>query len=227
MNFTFDYSEINQIIRGEYDPSLKSEFVQIDSIYCYRKMYMLEPAYRAFVKMAEAAATDSIDLKIISATRDFNYQKMLWENKWTGKTKVENKKLPTWIKDGVKRAYKILEYTAPPGFTRHHWGTDIDINSVEPEYFDTDEGKLVYQWLCNNAPNFGFCQTYKSFDANRQQGFQEEKWHWSFVEIADLIWQEQLNRFSNREVRNFKGSSFVKKIDLLNIYLGSIHRCGD
>lgn len=221
----FERSEYKSILQGRFSPSDHSAFVCIDTAHCNRDMYMLEEAYEAFVAMAEAALKDSIRLSIVSATRNFDYQRMIWEDKWSGKTKVEGRKLPEWIHDAVGRALKILEYTAPPGFTRHHWGTDIDINSVEPEYFETEEGKKVYEWLKAHAPEFGFCQTYPALDENRPEGFSEEKWHWSYAPIADELWREQVRSFSEKDISGFKGCQAVRKIDLLNKYLLSIQRC--
>jgi len=220
----FDHIELKKIIHGKFDPAVHNSFVKIDSVYCYKEMYMLSEAYDAFVSMANAAARDSIDLKIVSATRDFENQKTLWENKWTGKTKVDGKKLNLVLRDVIRRAIKILEYTAPPGFTRHHWGTDIDLNSVEPEYFETDEGIKVFQWLSTHAIEFGFCQTYPAKDENRPHGFNEEKWHWSYFPISKTFWENQISQFSSRNISDFKGANAVKKIKLLN-YLTSINHC--
>ncbi len=47
-----------------------------------------------------------------------------------------------------------------PQASRHHWGTDVDINSVEPEYFESGQGLKEYTWLQENAWKFGFCQPY-------------------------------------------------------------------
>lgn len=38
-----------------------------------------------------------------------------------------------------------------------HWGTDVDINSVDPSYFTVEPGLSEYKWLVNNAAQFGFC----------------------------------------------------------------------
>ncbi|MBK9270656.1 MAG: M15 family metallopeptidase [Saprospiraceae bacterium] len=223
---SIDRSELNNILHGRFDPVMHRAFVKIDSIYCDREMYMLEEAYLAFVSMAQAALQDSVKLQIVSATRDFDQQKMLWENKWTGKTPVDGKRLNLVMKDVIRRAVKILEYTAPPGYTRHHWGTDIDLNSVEPSYFDTEEGMRIYQWLCANASRFGFCQTYPAIDEKRPVGFNEEKWHWSYVVISNALWEAQLEQFSSRNICGFKGCNAVKKVRLIN-YLTGISRCGE
>lgn len=212
-------------IHGRFNPDSSLEFSLIDSQYCFKETYILTEVYEAFIRMAEAAAKDSIQLKIVSALRTFDHQRGLWENKWTGKTKVKGQKLNLTIRDHLARAKKILEYTAPPGFSRHHWGTDIDINSVEDEYFDTEEGIKVYSWLQMNAGQFGFCQTYNSLEHRNHKGFNEEKWHWSYSKLSEPILNEFINTFSPSDIKAFKGSSSIRKIDLLQDYILSINHC--
>ena len=83
------------------------------------------------------AKRDSIDLKIISGTRNFYEQKAIWNRKWN----LYNNLNP------IHRAKKILEYSSMPSTSRHHWGTDIDLNSLNNSYFNTGKGLKTYQWL--------------------------------------------------------------------------------
>jgi len=108
----------------------------------------MKEAYEAWKKMHAAAAKDGVNLIIISATRNFDYQKGIWERKWNdakykGKTDTET-------------ALNILKYSSMPGTSRHHWGTDVDFNSVTPSYFTSGNGKKVYTWLLKNAATYGF-----------------------------------------------------------------------
>ncbi len=212
-------------IHGKFRPNSCVEFSLVDSQYCYKEIYLLTEVYEAFLTMAEVAAKDSIELKIISGLRSFNHQRGLWENKWTGKTKVMGQKLNITFKDQLSRAKKILEYTAPPGFSRHHWGTDLDLNSVEEEYFETEEGIKVFSWLKKNATQFGFCQTYNSLDHRNHKGFNEEKWHWSYSKLSEPILSELLNTYNTSDIKDFKGSLSVRKLNLLQDYILSINRC--
>ncbi|MBK6544547.1 MAG: M15 family metallopeptidase [Saprospiraceae bacterium] len=203
-------------IAGRFDPAENPEFVSFNSDTSTYSMFLRTEVYIAFLKMAKAALKDSITLGIVSATRSFDYQKELWENKWTGKTPVDGKKLHLQVKDPVLRAKKILEYSAPPGFSRHHWGTDIDLNSTEPEYFETEEGKKVFEWLQKNAKQFGFCQTYTPLGQSRPTGFNEEKWHWSYISVAEKIWKAQLKGFEDQKNFRFKGYTALKSLNLLD-----------
>ncbi|HMS28684.1 MAG TPA: M15 family metallopeptidase [Saprospiraceae bacterium] len=215
----------HRIITGRFDPATEVGFVAIDSKYSIERRYMQEEAYKAFAMMAEAAEKDSIILTIVSATRNFDKQKELWENKWYGRTKVEDVKLTWSHPDPVDRAYKILEYTAPPGFSRHHWGTDIDINSVEPEYFETDEGKNVYFWLIKNAAKFGFSQTYLPKGIHtREHGFNEEKWHWSYLPLAIKYWAQLITSYKPEMLHGFQGYESVRRIPLIEHYIISVNQ---
>jgi LAS superfamily LD-carboxypeptidase LdcB len=203
-------------ISGKFDPSEHPDFIEFKSDTVQSKQYLRIEVYIAFLKMKESASRDSVFLSIVSATRNFDYQKELWENKWSGITPVDNKNLQLHIKDPVERAQKILEYSAPPGFSRHHWGTDIDINSTETDYFETEQGIKTYQWLKTNAAKFGFCQTYTEFSEQRPRGFKEEKWHWSYKPVSELIWKKQIQNFRDIKIHSFKGSEVLQSVNLFD-----------
>ncbi len=205
-----------EYIAGKFNPAEHPDFVAFKSDTFKQSMYLRQEVYDAFLKMAEAAAKDSILLTIVSATRTFDYQKEIWENKWTGMTPVEGKKLNNKLKDPAERALKILEFSAPPGFSRHHWGTDFDLNSTEPIYFDSPEGKKMYEWMKKHAFRFGFCQTYTEFNEQRPRGFHEEKWHWSYYPVSEKIWKAQISNFKECKIYRFKGSSALKEINLFD-----------
>lgn len=224
LNTPFGFASIFHL-HGRFEPSNAPGFVKVDTPYCYKDMYLLDEVYESFKQMAEAAAKDSIDLKIISATRTFDHQKYLWETKWTGKTKVEGFRLTESHKNSFHRAKKIMEYTAPPGFSRHHWGTEIDINSVEDDYFQSEVGDRVFKWLQKNAGQFGFCQTYTSRELRDGKGFNEEKWHWSYTRISIPLLEEMLRQFDVMNITDFKGYEEVRQIDLINEYILPINTC--
>lgn len=203
-----------EYIAGRFNPADHPDFISFNSDTGNTLFYLRTEVYQAYLKMAEAAAKDSVFLSIVSATRNFDYQKEIWENKWTGNTLVNEQKLNVKFKDPVERAQKILEYSAPPGYSRHHWGTDFDLNSTEPEYFETEEGMRIYNWLNIHAGSFGFCQTYTAFSNERPRGFNEEKWHWSYQAVSDIIWKAQVRNFKNAKKYRFKGSHALQSVNL-------------
>ncbi len=211
-------------IAGLFDPKYHADFVKIPAAYSDDKRYMRVEAFRAFKKMAQAAKKDNVKLQIVSATRNFYAQKKIWEDKWTGKELVDGISLPQVYNDPMLRAIKILEYSAPPGLSRHHWGTDIDLNSVETEYFETEYGQRVYQWLTRNAGQFGFKQTYTAKDSSRPAGFQEEKWHWSYVPLSSQIWKKQIEQFENKSPLPFLGDEYVFQLPILEHYIKMVNQ---
>ena len=209
---------------GKFNPLQRKDFVAIPLKYTMHqnKIYLQKETYKAFLKMRTMAKKEGISLKIASATRNFIYQKDLWNKKWTGKTLVDTKNLKQTIPDELARFKKILEYSAVPGTSRHHWGTDIDINNAVPEYFDSEKGKKEYNWLIKNAPTFGFCQTYNERE-KRVNGYNEEKWHWSYLPIAKELTQDYKNNITKNDINNFNGDQYIEKIDLINDYVLNIN----
>lgn len=215
-----------QLIAGKFDPTNRDGFIEFQSESDKSILYIQLEAYVAFLRMKEFAAKDSIQLSIVSAFRSFERQQEIWEQKWLGKLPVDGMDVNIFTDNPVMKAQKILEYTAPPGFSRHHWGTDIDINSVEPSYFETAEGDRVYQWLLLHAGKFGFCQTYTAYNPLRPAGFKEEKWHWSYEPISYLIWSAQLKQFDHRELHPFLGSEVFQFINLFD-YIKNVNYCNN
>lgn len=209
---------------GKFDPALNKNFIKIPLQYTMTntEMYLRKETFKAFVEMRTEALKDKITLNIASATRNFDYQKIIWEKKWNGLTLVDGKKLSESIPDGIERFRKILEYSAAPSTSRHHWGADIDINGADPTYFNSVRGKKEYVWLAENAQRFGFCQPYNSKEG-RENGYNEEKWHWSYMPIAQELLKEYVELIEKEDITGFAGDVYVKDFDLLSNYILSIN----
>lgn len=212
-------------LSGKFDPSQRDDFVLVGEEYniALYNIYLRKEVSEAFSKMATKALLDGIELNITSGTRNFDYQKELWNKKWAGVTFVDGKDLSKSIPDGVERFIKILEYSAPPGTSRHHWGTEIDISSVNPKFFETEDGKKVYTWLRLNSLLFGFCQTYNLKDTNRPTGYNEEKWHWSYLPLARNFTQEYKRLIKEEDIKGFDGDEYVTEQNLINDYVLGIN----
>lgn len=212
-------------LTGNFDPEKRIDFILVPkehNIAGYN-IYLREEALNAFLEMADRALMDGIKLNITSGTRNFDYQKELWNKKWTGATLVEGKDLSKKIPDGLERFKKILEYSAPPATSRHHWGTEIDISSVNPKFFETEEGQKVFMWLSTNAPLFGFCQTYNEKGDLRPTGYNEEKWHWSYLPLARGFTEEYKKLIKKEDIKGFDGDEYVKDLDLIENYVLGIN----
>jgi LAS superfamily LD-carboxypeptidase LdcB len=210
---------------GKFDPTQREDFIIIPEKYNVGGYQMLlrKEALEAFLRMAETANRNGIELRIASATRNFDYQKNIWNNKWTGYTLVEGKDLSIKIPNELTRFKKILEYSAVPGTSRHHWGTDIDINNANPEYFETIKGERIYTWLVANAPLFGFCQPYTLKGTERPTGYYEEKWHWSYLPLSKNFTEEYKNLITEKDITGFDGDEYVPKLNLIKDYVLGIN----
>jgi len=217
-----DSFDVNYLL-GKFEPSKHPDFTLIQPEHTTKSgIYLRKDAYDSFRKMYEAARKDGITLKIISATRNFSSQKSIWEAKWTGERIVEGKNLAKDVKDSVERARIILHYSSMPGTSRHHWGTDIDINDLNDSYFTTGQGKKEYEWLVKHAPEYGFCQPYSPKGEKRPAGYEEEKWHWSYMPVSSKLTKLYQEKVQPSMITGFKGSGTAGPLDVIRNYVAGI-----
>lgn len=208
---------------GNVDPASDPAFARIPEKYLGgSRVWGHKDAVEAFVRMAEAAATNGYELKVVSAFRSFGDQKQIWEDKWTGKTLVERGKLPQTRPDPKARAVKILEFSSMPGTSRHHWGTDFDLNSLNNSYFKSGEGKRTYDWLTLHAPEYGFCQVYSDKREDNRTGYEEEKWHWSYMPVASWYLKQYPVDVGYERLTGFEGAAAARDIDVIKNYVQGI-----
>ncbi|MEM9545022.1 MAG: M15 family metallopeptidase [Bacteroidota bacterium] len=219
-NLTTDYC------MGKFEPVNHEDFELIPTQYADRGgLYLRKDVLEAYIKMYNAAKKDGIALQIRSATRNFNYQKGIWERKWTGATKLsDGTNAAKDIQNPVERALKILEYSSMPGTSRHHWGTDIDLNSFSNAYFEKGEGKLIYDWLSNNAATYGFCQSYTPKGSERPTGYNEEKWHWTYQVLGKEITLYARQNLKNAMITGFQGAETAGVVDVVGNYVLGINQ---
>ena len=110
-----------------------------------------------------------------------------------------------------------------PGTSRHHWGTDIDLNDLNNPYFEKGKGKKIYDWLVANAHEYGFCQVYSEQGPERPYGYFEEKWHWSYVPVARRLTEQYKLKIQNMDITGFEGSHTAVAIDMVNNYVLGIN----
>jgi D-alanyl-D-alanine carboxypeptidase len=189
----------------------ESDFVKVDSKHASRNMYLNRETYAAFKKMFTAAKADGIQLKIVSGARSFEHQKAIWDRKWKANEDLEP----------LCRSQKILEFSSMPATSRHHWGTDIDLNNLENSYFEEGSGKAEYEWLVKNASRFGFFQVYTSKDSGRT-GYSEEKWHWSYLPLARHYLQAYNEMVSYKDIAGFEGAHLAEVQEMIAVYVNGI-----
>lgn len=148
-----------------------------------------------FLAMCEAAAQDGIAIRLVSAFRDFEHQASIWRAKASGQR-------PLYTLDGgvldfatlseEELVHAILRWSALPGTSRHHWGSDVDIIDANgladgyklklvPEEFVADGPfARLKPWLDEHLPRFGFFHPYAEFNG----GVAAEPWHISFAPVS-------------------------------------------
>jgi|YNPMSStandDraft_1061717.scaffolds.fasta_scaffold00411_12 LAS superfamily LD-carboxypeptidase LdcB len=176
-----------------------------------RTFFLRREAYIALTNMIHAAQKDGISLWVVSAYRSFDDQKRIWERKWN----LFSSQYP----DPQKRLVWILRYSSLPGTSRHHWGTDVDLVSVDPRFFLTAQGKKILSWLENHAPSYGFLRPYTTL-SQRKGGYEEEPWHWSYAPLAREYLSVYTNLVQKTNIHGFLGDAFLDEIDITTYVLG-------
>ncbi|WP_179317029.1 M15 family metallopeptidase [Winogradskyella undariae] len=207
----------NQITKnfvlGKFDYKTDTTFIKVDKQYAAKTLYLKKEAYTSFLKMYNAAKQDNIKLIILSGTRNFEEQKVIWERKWERYSNQEP----------LLRAKMILEYSSMPSSSRHHWGTDLDLNNLSNSYFSSKEGKSIYNWLVENANDYGFYQVYTDKD-NERTGYNIEKWHWSYLPLANTYLEYYNQNVTLNDIKGFKGYKQAKGVDIINSYVNGISK---
>lgn len=135
----------------------------------------------AFTAMQQAAQAAGHNLQIASGFRDYHRQAAIWQRK--------TEALGAMPTDTA--LHEILRWSAMPGASRHHWGSDMDIYDpdalgadklqLEPwEYADNGPFAPLTQWLQANAKKFGFYWPY----ARDLGGVNCEPWHLSYAPLS-------------------------------------------
>ncbi len=182
---------MNQYITGHFTPQKNPLFVSLGElgIPVKRKQYLRGDAARALLRLFTDFHKEhpTEPFWVQSSTRNFADQSRIWSNKWNGITRVNGKKLNISTPDPFQRGKVILLYSSMPGTSRHHWGTDFDLNVLTNSYYKTGKGKVLYNWLVQNGKRYGFCQPYT---AGRSKGYMEERWHWSYRPVSSHLLKE-------------------------------------
>jgi LAS superfamily LD-carboxypeptidase LdcB len=153
-------------------------------------------AVAPFLNLRRAAQADGIDLVPMSSFRDFARQLAIWNGKFSGER-------PMFDASGVKinagelrprdRIEAILLWSALPGASRHHWGTDVDlvdrkateagyrIKLTRQEFAPGGPFAPLDLWLESHAPRFGFFRPFQGV----RSGVQPEPWHFSFAPVSE------------------------------------------
>ena len=203
---------------GHVDPGADTSFVEItEHMSSRRGLFLRKEACDAFETMYEAAAQEGIVLTALSATRPFGHQAAIWNRKWN--------RPQTMGMAPLERARHILMYSSMPGSSRHHWGTDVDIYSLEPDDFATGtKGAEVLAWLREHGKEHGFVEVYTP-DPGRP-GYQPEAWHWSYSPLSSAYLSalnKAVNQGSMPPFEGFEGAQWADSLRIVPDYINGIN----
>ena len=159
--------------------------------------HYLHPAVlEAFNKMQVAAHRQNIDLQIVSSYRNFERQCAIWNKKWRGETVLldaSGTPLTFASLSDNDKLHAILTWSALPGGSRHHWGTDIDVfdksavaqwsgtfSLVDSEYQPGGPCHSLATWLQEHMHSYGFYRPFNQYN----NGVARELWHLSHQQVA-------------------------------------------
>ena len=174
----------------------RTHVVQRDDLGAALQRDTLEP----FLAMKEAAARDGFDIGIVSSFRDFAAQQRIWDRKFLGERPLYDAHGRVMDHAGMSETElidAIVCWSAVPGGSRHHWGTEIDVidRAAMPENYrvlllpqEAAPGGVfhrLHQWLDENMARFGFYRPYRVY----RGGFHPEPWHLSYAPVSTVALQ--------------------------------------
>ncbi|HTF96372.1 MAG TPA: M15 family metallopeptidase [Cellvibrio sp.] len=151
----------------------------------------------AVLHLRARAAQFGFDLRIASSFRNFERQLLIWNNKALGIRPVldsSGNPLDINVLTDCEKVFAILRWSALPGASRHHWGTDLDVydaSSVDVDYkvqltqAETEaDGPFAefHRWLDEELQREG-CKFYRPYSIDRG-GIAPEPWHLSYTPLA-------------------------------------------
>jgi LAS superfamily LD-carboxypeptidase LdcB len=188
-------------------------------------------AAAALLAMRAAALADGIALGVASSFRDFDRQRDIWNAKFRGERALLGR-------DGLPLAYgtldigaridAILLWSALPGASRHHWGSEVDVideaalppgyrpRLVPEEYAVGGVFAALDRWLGQHMSRFGFFRPY----ATDRGGVSPEPWHLSYAPVS----VPALAALTPQVLRRALESGAIEGRELLLGRLDELHR---
>lgn len=177
---------------GELTGQVRTHIADVPEPRCALHTQVVAP----FLSMRRAAHADGFDLRAASSFRDFSRQLAIWNDKFSGRRPMldmSGRRIEVGGLGAQERIEAILLWSALPGASRHHWGTDVDLidaQAVPPgyvvqltpeEFAPGGPFAPLAEWLELNAPRFGFFRPFRGV----RSAVQPEPWHFSFAPTAE------------------------------------------
>lgn len=152
-------------------------------------------AWQALVLRADAAG---FGLRIVSSFRAYDRQLLIWNEKARGTRNLSDdhgRLLDPGHLTAHDLVHAILRWSALPGSSRHHWGTDLDVYDAQamPEGYDVQLSPAeadgifgpLHRWLDEALPGSGFFRPF----SKDWGGIAPERWHLSYEPVATQYYE--------------------------------------
>ena len=172
-----------------------------------------EAIVEPFRALRDRAANEGIDLAVASGFRSYHRQKIIFDEKWQGNRSVlsdDDRLLDRSEFEDSEWLDRILRFSALPGTSRHHWGTDIDVFDraalnadqhpalLPSEYHATGVFARLGEWLQEQMARDNAEGFFRPYDVDTG-GVSVEPWHLSFRPTAERF-AEQMSAKVLREL---------------------------
>jgi len=147
------------------------------------------------IELRDEGRLNGFELAITSCFRGFETQLKIWNAKARGERVLldsNGQKLNFAELSEKELVHAILRWSALPGASRHHWGSDFDVYDLMamtegyqvqliPEETEGD-GLFapMHLWLDKTLPDYDFYRPY----SQDKGGIAPERWHLSFAPIS-------------------------------------------
>jgi LAS superfamily LD-carboxypeptidase LdcB len=177
---------------GELTGQSRTHIAEVADPVCALHKHVVAP----FLNLRRAALADGFDVIPHSGFRDFPRQLMIWNGKYCGERPLygaTGQAIDVHDLAPIERIEAILLWSALPGASRHHWGTDVDLIDARatapgyrvrltPDEFEPGGPYAPFgAWLEGNADRFGFFRPFRGV----LSGVRPEPWHFSFAPVAE------------------------------------------
>jgi LAS superfamily LD-carboxypeptidase LdcB len=165
------------------------------------RIFLHQAVVEPWRDLQKAAAKEGFELVIASGFRSASRQKLIWNEKLSGQRKIrdDNGLIISIDKcDPLEKICRVMRWSALPGASRHHWGSDMDIYDksaindeyslqlIVDEYLGDGPFAPMIEWLSNflkKKPSLGFVLPYKI----DKGGIMPEPWHLSYQPVAEVF----------------------------------------
>ncbi|OUS09219.1 hypothetical protein A9Q90_04025 [Gammaproteobacteria bacterium 54_18_T64] len=153
-----------------------------------------------YLQLVDRASKEGISLRLASGFRAFERQLAIWNAKARGERPVvdgEGQSLVLGDMSKSEQVFAILRWSALPGASRHHWGSDMDIwdsgavsdayrLQLSPEEYAPSGPFYHCSRFLDEVIASGETGFFRPYSGKNTDGVAAEPWHLSFRPVASI-----------------------------------------